>query len=46
MSALSLFLPKGHTDWRTDEKFARLRLTGPNCTVIRGVLKDGGLPSK
>jgi len=38
-------IPDGHSDWRTDEKFARLRLTGPNCTVIRGVLKDGGLPS-
>merc|ERR1719378_514456 len=37
-------VPDGHLDWRTDEKFARLRLTGPNCTVIRGVLKDNGLP--
>ncbi|XP_066922874.1 polyunsaturated fatty acid 5-lipoxygenase-like [Clytia hemisphaerica] len=37
-------IPDGHAAWRTDEKFAQLRLTGPNCTVIRGVLKDGGLP--
>uniref|UniRef100_A0A7M6DMI8 Allene oxide synthase lipoxygenase protein n=1 Tax=Clytia hemisphaerica TaxID=252671 RepID=A0A7M6DMI8_9CNID len=38
-------VPAGHSGWRTDEKFARLRLTGPNCTVIRGVKKDGGLPT-
>jgi len=38
-------IPNGHSGWRTDEKFARLRLTGPNCTVIRGVKKDGMPPS-
>eukprot|EP00111_Clytia_hemisphaerica_P017039 TCONS_00050503-protein len=39
-------VPSGHQNWRSDEKFAALRLIGPNCTKIRGCKKDGGIPKK